>query len=336
MIDKNDFVTALLAGESRINNAPSVMLDNGKLCIPQHFLTYRHTQASVEKLVLDIEYDDRYIVFVGQEQNQVYLQVGIVGVDNYRVSSLSKKLVYGRKWRVESELPTSEIIQTVFLALKKAREHEVRELFRLNQNGKTTQFATPFNCHHDLPLIAQNAELIGCEQISISDAQKVTQIKQSLNAISYDDAKLTCIKFEDINGQWLVQLHVDCAEKTSLPELINSTAPISFILSELSTNEFYHQLMDSLISLSNRHVDEHFTYKNIARFSRNMDVEKLAKLSSKVRKLNEVEHKDFLQSFVDTNYQVDQTRVPKLNDSELSIKIRNCLNGFSGLDGILP
>jgi hypothetical protein len=50
--------------------------------------------------------------------------------------------MYGRKWRVDHKLPTSEIVQTVFLTLKTARKHEIRERFRLSAFNKIT---TPFN-----------------------------------------------------------------------------------------------------------------------------------------------------------------------------------------------
>ena len=150
---------SLLPGESPIENAPSVKLDNGGLCIPQHYLRYHHTRQSVERIILDIDYSDRYPVFVCEDDSGLYLQVGIVGYDNYapRASQSGLKVVYGRKWRVEPQLPTSEIIQTVFLALKKAREHEVRELFRFHHRSGST---TPFNTHHDLPLMSQNADLL--------------------------------------------------------------------------------------------------------------------------------------------------------------------------------
>ncbi|BCE02385.1 hypothetical protein [Marinicellulosiphila megalodicopiae] len=325
---KTEFALPLLDGESRIKNAPSVTLDNGKLCIPQHFLTYQHHHNSVEKIVLDIQYDDRYLIFVCDDNHQLYIQVGVIGVDNYKSTVDSKKLVYGRKWRIEPELPTSEIIQTAFLALKKAREHEVRELFRFHKQGKTT----PFNTHHDLPLISQNAELIGID--ANQNFQDLSAIKQTCRYIKYDDAMFECIKIDNIGEKWIVQLEVIPGIKTQLPELQKNK--ITLMLDVLSKNEFYHQLMDSLIRLSDRHVDESFTYQGVARFSRNMDVEKLAKLSNQIRKFNQKEHQEFSKNFVDTNYQVDQSRVPKLNDSQLSKKIRSQLSGFGQLDGILP
>jgi hypothetical protein len=130
----------------------------------QHYLSYQHSLQSVEQLLLDIDFDPRYPIFVSQADadlsaktgSGLYVQVGIVGVDNYKSSDNGQeKLVYGRKWRVEPQLPSSEIIQTIFLALKKAREHEIRELFRLEHKDKMT---TPLNNHHDFPLLTNSRD----------------------------------------------------------------------------------------------------------------------------------------------------------------------------------
>ena len=103
--------------EQPVDNAPVITLNNGNQCIPQHYLVYQHTLASVQSLVYDIDFDDRFPVFVNKDNNELTIQIGIIGVDNYK-SCNEIKIVYGRKWRVEPSLPTSEIIQTVFLAIR--------------------------------------------------------------------------------------------------------------------------------------------------------------------------------------------------------------------------
>ena len=60
-------IETLLAGETALSNAPKTELADGRLCVPQHYLSYSHTLPSVEALVLDIEYDARYPVFVCQD-----------------------------------------------------------------------------------------------------------------------------------------------------------------------------------------------------------------------------------------------------------------------------
>lgn len=111
----------LQQGEQALEYAPSVKLKNGKNCIPQHYLRYEHTLESVQNIILNCHFNKSYLIFASSEGDNIYIQIGIIGYDNY--ISLSKqsqkKIVYGRKWRVEPELPTSEIIQTIFLALKK-------------------------------------------------------------------------------------------------------------------------------------------------------------------------------------------------------------------------
>ncbi|PCI51816.1 MAG: hypothetical protein COB49_00670 [Alphaproteobacteria bacterium] len=321
----------LLHGERPIENAPSIELGNGGLCIPQHYLLYQHTRLSVEKIVLDIDYNDRYLIFVCEDKGGIYIQIGIVGYDNYISLKSQKdlKVVYGRKWRVESQLPTSEIIQTVFLALKKAREHEARELFRFTHD-KT--FTTPFNNHHDLPLISQNADLV---QLS-EEKTGFESLKSQLESIHYDSAKLHLKTIKKLaNEKWLIDIKIEPDANGQLPE-INDMA-ISFLLDELSTNELYYQLMGEFLSLSDRHVDENFHYKGFARFSRKNSIIALAELSSILRKKSQdEEHHAFAQAYEAANYETDKSRVPKLYYGLLSDKIKLNIARFGQLEGILP
>ncbi len=126
---------SLLHGEEPLTNAPIIELGNGKSCIPQHYLFYKHSLKSVEQIVALVDFDESYPVFACEDEKGIYVQVGVIGFDNYHRLSSDKKIVYGRKWRIETQLPSSEIIQTIFLAIKKAREHEIRELFRLEVQG---------------------------------------------------------------------------------------------------------------------------------------------------------------------------------------------------------
>ncbi|MCO1335298.1 hypothetical protein MO867_13250 [Microbulbifer sp. OS29] len=135
-------------GESPIEHTPNVSQENGNHCIPQHYLIYMHTRETVGQLVLEIDYSVNCLICVDQDAGGIFIQVGVVGPDNYRGDARDNKIVYGRNWQVESTLPASEIIQTGFLAIKKAREHEIRERFRLKSGA---YIGTPFNNHHDLP-----------------------------------------------------------------------------------------------------------------------------------------------------------------------------------------
>ncbi len=338
--------TTLQAGEQPIANAPPVRLGNGELCIPQHYLLFAHTRESVEALILDIEFDDSYLIFVCEDNSGIYIQIGIVGFDNFIdiKKQQGKKVVYGRKWRVEPQLPTSEIIQTVFFALKTAREHEIRELFQLECERRIT---TPFNNHHDLPLMALNSELVitSSQESELSNAELLVSSKWQkdedniqlfLNAITFDSSKLILKILTRISDQcYLIDITVERGRYSQLPEMVN--AKISLIVTRLSANELYYELMEKLICLSNRYVEEHFCYRDYPRFSRKNCIESIAKLSSTLRNISkEVEQNKFFEAFDKANYDTDTTRVPALHEGDLSVRLKQKMKGFGDLSGILP
>ena len=128
-------------GESPLPFAPSVEFANGEKAVPQQFIDVCRTLESVENVLADISLPKDCILFAGQIDSIVFLQVGIIGHENYPIkldlqelsisnetSDKPKKIVYGRRWMLEPTTPTSEVVQTAFLAVKKAREHELREL----------------------------------------------------------------------------------------------------------------------------------------------------------------------------------------------------------------
>lgn len=324
---KNNIVEPkLIDGETPIRNAPVIGLSNGEQCIPQHYLKYQHSRKTVESIVCDIEYSDQFPIFVCEDATGIYLQVGIIGHDNYGNQShrAQPKIVYGRKWRVEPQLPTSEIIQTAFLALKSAREHEVRELLRFHHGGGST---TPFNTHHDLPLICQNADLVA-HNSHADDAFDLSHIR-------YDHAKLTLTEIEEISSdKWLIEIRIQPNDKTTLPEIY--TRKLHLLIDRLDMNEVYYALMAELLTLSNRHIDENFKYKNAARFSRNNSILAVANLSSTTRKKPTDIAQNFDQDFTELNYETDKTRVPTLYVGKLGQKIATKLSQFDALTGILP
>jgi len=326
---------SLQLGEQAIERAPAVLLKNGQQCIPQHYLYYKHTRESVEKIVLDIQYSERYPIFVDEDIGGIYIQIGVIGHDNYDKNSTKRKhkLIYGRKWRVEASLPTSEIIQTVFLAIKKAREHEVRELFRLEHQGR---ISTPFNNHHDLPLMANNQGLISNEFGDKSAHDKSKKIARFLNKVTYDSARLSIKHIEQrTNKQWIIDINIQPQRMTHLPEIDH--AEITVILPSLSVNCLCFGLMDHFITLSEKNVNENFLYKSFARFSQNNDILAIAELSVQTRKKVLAKKDDeFYETFNQVNYQTDKTRVPKLHQGTLSERINLALAQFEPLEGILP
>ncbi len=336
--------TPLLSGESPIENAPTIELDNGSRCIPQHYLKYSHTRESIENIILDIQYSAKYPIFVSEDKASIYLQVGVIGYDNYAAlnSKQDLKIVYGRKWRVESQLPSSEVIQTAFLALQKAREHEIRELFRFTQNGRTT---TPFNNHHDLPLMANNAELFTEHECAVGSKPSSTgaikqDVQEWLKPIRYDQCKLQLVNLTKLSSnRWLIDLSFLGTHKSTLDELTNAHN-ISIILPDLSANTLYYALMDECIRLSNTHVEEGFRYRGFARFSRKNPLINIAKLSSTLRKFDSDKQERkaliFSENFTKNNYETDKTRVPELYPGGLRERIQQQLSEYHITEGLLP
>ncbi|WP_160064050.1 hypothetical protein [Psychromonas sp. L1A2] len=323
----------LRLGEKVMPEAPKVLLSNGNYCIPQHYLTYHHTLQSVEAIICDIEYDPRYVVFAAQDLGDIYIQVGVVGHDNYHKKSSQKpnqeKLLFGRKWRVEKELPTSEIIQSVFLAIKKSREHEVRELFKLTLNDSTT---TPFNTHIDLPLMAEFYEskendneeytIEPKAEIQVSTQEKINHI---LEKITYDHSHLS---LDDVqqrpNGLWLVDIKVHQTERSTLSEMTDVT--LYLMLEEISLNTLSRALMQEFVRLSDLQVDKHFSYKGFHRFDPTIDIAEIADLSQQSRKHELAAH--FASEFSKTNQQVDLTRIPPVKAGALAKKHKQIIKQF--------
>ncbi len=319
-------------------DAPVVPLNDNNGCIPQHYLEYHHTLESVESIVMDVQFDENFPLFVSEDHSGLYLQVGIIGIDNYlpQATQQDDKIVYGRRWRVEPQLPTSEIIQTAFLAFQKAREHEIRERLRFHSNGKTT---TPFNTHHDLPLMAQDPTRFTIQPEHESQ-DVVNQLNYYLSMVTYDRANIVLKQAERrYNGQWLIDLCLVTNDFTTLPELAENKHNVQFTLmmGQLSLNHLLHGLMDTFLAWSNQYVEDHFTYQGFARFSRENSVAAISELSYLTRQRESGKDIDsFTHIFANSNYETDKTRVPVLSDTPLSRKLREKLVKSNIKRGILP
>lgn len=321
----------LLDGESPIAQAPVIMIDGQTACIPQHFLQYAHSRRSVEALLSRITYDPHFQVFVGEEASQdspsLYIQIGIIGPDNYglHTNRSRPKIVFGRRWRVEPNLPTSEIIQTVFLALKKAREHEIRERFTLRVDHRVT---TPFNNHHDLPLMARRAEAFEARQTPCD-------IDVVIAAVRYGNRRFHVEAHTPLpTGQTVTTLRYD-VQNESEAEFLN--ASIHVIWDRDATNpgaDFLHGFIHALIEKSDAHVDAHFRFDGFARFSKSVDPFAIAALSVAVRQTPASVITDtktagqFNQNFEAERYETDATRIPALPRSPYNDALRETLSAF--------
>lgn len=323
-----DKAVPLRLGEKLMPKAPLVKLSNGEYCIPQHYLTYHHTLQSVEALICAIDYDPRYVVFAAQESGCIYIQVGVVGPDNYAKKADSEayeeklKLLFGRKWRVEPELPTSEIIQSIFLAIKKSREHEIRELFKLRVDKGVT---TPFNTHIDLPLMAEFYDKQHfCKHLD-DDVCAEKQVRNVLNCITYDHCQLSLIEVEQRrNGLWLVDVKIHQNSQSSLPETVDQTVYLQ--IEDLSLNTLSRALMQELIRLSDLHVDRNFSYQGFHRFDPAIDIADIADLSQQSRK-HELAAQ-FASEFSKSNYETDQMRIPPVMPGALAQKHKAIIERF--------
>ena len=314
-------------GEYPIQYAPRIPLENGGTCIPQHYLRFSHSKSTIESIVNECHFDDNYVFFVGEDYSGLYLQVGIVGYDTYNPGN--KKIVYGRKWRIDSQTPTSEIIQTLFLAVKKAREHEVRELLKLQIEGK---WSAPFSTHQDLPLIAHHKhEMLytQCEQ-PFSVFRQEAQIQ--LQNLQFDGVPVQLLNFEQrVNNQVLIDLLIECNGDNTI--LAHGSQTFTLLLPHPCTNLMLHKLMEALISTSDTYIAERFFYRGINRFSSRVSVTKLSLLSLRTRAPQRTP--ELARNLSQLNAQVDRSRVPIVSGKEAA-RIKATLDEFGNLDGFYP
>lgn len=330
-------------GETPMPNAPQVRLRDGRSCIPQHYLQYQQTLETLGEIISQIDYDEHMPVFADSDAHGLYLQVGLVGRENYERTALPRpwKLVYGRRWRIEPYTPSSEVIQTVLLALKKACEHEVRELLTL-RDAATGLPATPFSCHQDLPLLANHRDMLGAADAADAAADHGPDaIAGWLAALRYDQRAITLLGANPgRNGSLIVDLALGAAPPARQRE--GGTAQydgleLTLVLRQPRRTELLHALMAALVAHSDRHVEEHFRYLGFARFGRGVDPAALAALSLASRPYaRDLRDDAFAPVFRQINEQVDARRAPALGSGALAARNQKKLAGFGTLAGHLP
>lgn len=323
---------SLNSGETPMPMAPSVELPNGRHWIPQQYLTYEQTEETLSTILSDIESVSDTLLFSGRDENGLYLQVGTLGPDNYKRKHDSKKrrLVYGRKWRIEAYAPTSEVIQTAFLAVKKACEHDVRELFTIT-DGTTGRTGTPFSTHIDLPLIANFPELVMHDET----AEAGRRIAERLAGIRFDRRMFVVEdKLVRKDGSLIIDLRLDDAATPSARQGLTDVS-VTLVLQRLDTAALLHELMDALVRRSDRLVDEHFLYRGVARFSRTLSPHRIASLSVHTRRLAQ-QDEQFANVRDQLNYETDARRAPVLGNDRLAHKNRQMISRETDLDGHMP
>jgi len=325
-------------GEYCLISAPKIDLPNGASCVPQHFYGYDHSLESVESVLNKIEFSKHYPVFCSEDEQGLFIQIGIIGRENYQrhLPNRPSKIVYGRKWRVEPNLPTSEIIQTVFLSIQKAREHEIRELVTL-RSTLSGKISTPFNSHHDLPLMAQCRDLF--ESTKADTVFSVERVQAIFDLLRFDQTQIKCLEVTHRrNGQTLVDIIFTCADDHQSSDFTElHGVECTLILKQDSENELLFKMIDALIELSNNYVEEHFTFNGFARFSRQHCIQSVGEFSINTRlidksKLNEQGKKLISEH----NCSVDASRAPAVLLDQQKHRLAPHFAGIDLLEGFLP
>lgn len=328
----------LAKGETAMPYAPNVTLPNGNTAVPQHYLHYQHTLESIQAIINDIGSLPLTPIFADKDERGCYLQVGIIGEENYDRSTkvLPKKIVYGRKWRIEPSTPTSEIIQTAFLAVKKVWEHETREFLTVKDaaSGKTSAL---FSSHHDLPLMASNADLIHSDTHSQYSPE---DIRQFLPHVLFKGCGFTIDGIIARDRNSIIDLHLH--EPTTPWEASDGASRFcgfeaTLVLDRLSPNALLHALIDALIAHSDHYIEELFTYRGFSRFSRQHNALDIAALSIASRPYaDHMQDDTFASTFQQINYETDACRVPCIGTGKLADKNRQLIEQVDGLTGHLP
>ena len=325
-------------GETALPYAPLATLANGHQAVPQQYLQVQRSLENLEHILERIEFSDSYILFAGQNYCDIYLQVGVIGVENYPRNEQERhinKVVYGRRWVIEPSTPTSEVIQTAMLAIKKVREHELREkvTLRIDQNKETNgRLTTPFNNHMDLPLMSGNSTLLRAD--TTTKAEFSEQIKATLKNIKVGSLSLEIDQIVDLNEQQTaVVIQAQNHTESLFPELLNTR--IALVCEQRSESEFLHELMSKLVTMSDLYVEQHFSYQKFTRFSRELCPKKIASFSYETRNIKS-DNQYFNDSFKDMSYQVDQSKTPSFSGGKLGLKQRKLLVNGKVTGGHLP
>lgn len=331
----------LYPSESSMPGSPRVCLTNGRMVVPQHYLQFHQTVGSLEALIQDIDCLPLMPIFASEDKYGMFVQVGMVGRENYdRSNSIRpQKLVYGRKWRIDHDTPTSEVIQTVFLAIKKACEHEVRELLTLKE-ATTGKVSTPFSTHHDLPLMSSNQDLINNKP---SSTYRLGDIEHMLGSILFEQRKII------IDHVWshpkkadhiIIDLRLGQAPLARQQEkdiLEFDHFECSLMLSSFNPIHFLHALMDEFIRYSDHIVAESFRYQDFLRFSKDNDPHAIAALSIATRPYKrDMKDEAFANTFKQLNDATDALRAPHLGSGALADKNRRIISQVKHLTGHMP
>jgi hypothetical protein len=323
----NVVLWGLAAGETAMPHAPEVRAGSASV-VPEAYKLFNHTVDSVQNLVAGIDYDPHFRVFVLEGAEGPVIQVGIVGRENYPYNAdHPEKMVYGRRWRVEKYFPTSEIYQTVMLALQKAEEHEVRELFRYRKS-------TPYTGHVDFEVLKKLVPTI--ENSSAAHADK-TSVQRLLDDVSFGGHKLKLVTVQQRpNGSTVYEVRFEREPnaKRALEEYDDQV--LTFVADGNKSSQILSSLMDTLIGRTRRKVEEGLRIDGFPRFSHDISPDTLRDASVAVwRDARREAAPEFAEIERALEYGVAEARAPVLPDGAANRRAYEVVEE-KDLEGVMP
>jgi len=320
-------------GETPLPFSPRVPVADGAPVVPQQFLDVRRSLANLENVLAEVSVPDGFQLFAGEENKVLFLIVGVIGEENYPQGDTvadKPKIVYGRRWLIEPTTPTSEVVQTALLAIKKAREHELRERFKVTVESKQ-QVATPFNCHQDLPLMASHRALF--EQDDSSEMTGLA-LENLLSLVTLAGMTFELVQRVQLTHHSIVELLVrpqvvDCDFQELLCE------PLIVVVEAPGRAHFLHQLFNACLAKSDRFVEERVAFDGYQRFSHRSSPLEIAKFSIMTRNLKST-NALFQKQFKDMSYRVDSAKAPAFNGGKLGMQQRELVASYPELQGYRP
>jgi hypothetical protein len=305
--------------------------------VPQHYFSYRQDLGSISRTLACITTLPNILFFTGEDAGGLYLQVGVIGDENYRHTgkSAGAKLVYGRKWRIDTDTPTSEVVQTALLAVQKVREHEVRELFSWRDpvNKRTS---TPFSCHQDIQLLVRYLALPSSTDTPMLPAE--TGIREFLQQLRFGSRRFRLKNLQQLpDGRQLADIVLGKPKVATESFAEFDQLELSLIFRQFSAKSLMHDLMDLLIQKSHDHCRNNFLVCEVARFSQEIDPRVIGALSVQSRPYqSHMADTEFFQTFSAINFSIDKGRVPQLGRGVLADINRRTLSSHGPLEGHLP
>lgn len=330
------YLLALAPGETPMPLAPVVRLHDGTARVPSQYLLFNQTLEAVQAVLDRIRYRHDILLFASTEDanpDRVYIQVGIIGMENYPYNATEhpRKLLYGRKWRVERDLPTSELIQAVFLAIKCVEEHEAREVF-------TYRGRTVFNNHFDIPLMR---EWMAGQPGEVESRHESPEAVQALmDHARYHGCR---VRVDDVahrrNGRVVMDVVFERDEAMPYFNPHLQGVSLTVLCDDAKSSSLIYGLMDAILHYVTRHVEENFTLDDFARFSRSISVEQLRAFLRFHRDRASLEFAQapteaFFASAEAMNGAIGTTRPPVLRSADLGVA--RYLDSQQPLGGIMP